>query len=124
MGRPATEMTPENIEDIIRTVRLGLHPDRAAQAHGIAPATMRSHKKRHPEFATRLKEAESSGERGFLGTLIGHCDKQWTACAWMLERRWPERWAKREPEAKPVTRAEVEAAMIAAAKMVSESGGA
>ena len=30
-----------------------------------------------------------------------HTDKQWTACAWILERRWPERWAKREIKEPP-----------------------
>jgi len=89
-------MTDERIEAILRTVRLGLHPDRAAMAHGVSPATLRQHKRRNPEFVTALKEAEASAEQGFLGRILKHTDKQWTAAAWMLERRWPERWAKRE----------------------------
>lgn len=89
-------MTDEAIEAILRTIRLGLHPDRAAAAHGITSSTMRHHRRRHPEFATAIKEAEASAERGFLSRLLQHTEKQWTACAWMLERRWPERWAKRE----------------------------
>ena len=96
MGRPRSEMTDERIEAILRTVRLGLHPDRAAMAHGVSPATLRQHKRRNPEFVTALKEAEASAEQGFLGRILKHTDKQWTAAAWMLERRWPERWAKRE----------------------------
>lgn len=96
MGRPRSEMTDERIEAILRTVRLGLHPDRAAMAHGVSPATLRQHKRRNPDFVTALKEAEASAEQGFLGRILKHTDKQWTAAAWMLERRWPERWAKRE----------------------------
>jgi transposase len=96
MARPRTEMTDDKIEAILRTVRLGLHPDRAAMAHGVSPGTVRSHKKRHPEFATAIKEAEAAAEQGFLGRILKHTEKQWTAAAWMLERRWPERWAKRE----------------------------
>jgi hypothetical protein len=89
-------MTDEKIEAILRTVRLGLHPDRAAMAHGVNPGTMRQHKRRNPEFVTAIKEAEAAAEQGFLGRILKHTEKQWTAAAWMLERRWPERWAKRE----------------------------
>lgn len=96
MARPRTEMTDEKIEAILRTVRLGLHPDRAAMAHGVNPGTMRQHKRRNPEFVTAIKEAEAAAEQGFLGRILKHTEKQWTAAAWMLERRWPERWAKRE----------------------------
>ncbi len=89
-------MTDDKIDAILRTVRLGLHPDRAAMAHGVTASTMRNHRRRHPEFATAIKEAEAAAEQGFLGRILKHTDKQWTAAAWMLERRWPERWAKRE----------------------------
>jgi transposase len=94
-GRPPV-MTEEVQEDILRTIRLGLHADRAALAHGISSGTLRSFKKRNPDFAARMKSAEADAENGFLSRLLMHTDKQWTACAWMLERRWPERWAKKE----------------------------
>jgi len=89
-------MTEENIERILTAVRLGMYPDRAAEMHGISKSTMRMHKKAHPEFLTAIKEAEAHAESTFLGKIYRHMDDQWTACAWMLERRWPERWAKRE----------------------------
>ena len=89
-------MTEENIERILTAVRLGMYPDRAAEMHGISKSTMRMHKKAHPEFLTAIKEAEAHAESTFLGKIYRHMDSQWTACAWMLERRWPERWAKRE----------------------------
>jgi hypothetical protein len=89
-------MTPEVEEKIIRTVALGMYPDRAAEAHGINKATMRAHKKRNPDFATALKEAEATAESGALSAILLHFPRQWTAAAWLLERRWPERWAKRE----------------------------
>lgn len=101
MGRPRSKMTKEQIEAILRTVRLGLHPDRAAAAHGVSSSTMRNHKQRHPDFATAIKEAEAAAEQGYLGRILRHTEKQWTACAWILERRWPERWAKREPKDPP-----------------------
>lgn len=95
VGRPPL-LTPEVIEAILRTISLGLHADRAAMAHGIKPATLRQHKRTHPEFLTAIKEAETRAESTFLSRIMAHTDRQWTAAAWMLERRWPERWAKRE----------------------------
>jgi len=95
-GRPRSEMTPEAEQKILDAVRLGMWPDRAAEMHGIAKSTMRMHKKRNPHFVTAIKKAEAEAESGVHGRMLRHLDDQWTACAWMLERRWPERWAKRE----------------------------
>lgn len=96
VGRPRSTMTPDNCEAVLRNVRFGLHPDRAAQAAGISASTMRAHKRRHPEFATALKEAAAQAEQHFLSRILRHSESQWTAAAWMLERRFPERWRKRE----------------------------
>ncbi len=98
MGRPRTEMTPAVEDKILKTIRLGLHPERAAQAHGVTPSTMRAHRRRHPEFATRIKEAEAASEASFLGRIIKHSEKNWTASAWIMERRWGERWGRNEPQ--------------------------
>jgi len=89
-------MTEEAIAAIVKTVGLGVWPDRAAQIHGVNPATMRAHRKRHEDFATALEKAEAAAEAEFMGKILRHTEKQWTAAAWMLERRWPDRWAKRE----------------------------
>ena len=89
-------MTAEAKEKIVKAVRLGLWPDRAAAMHGIAPGTMRKERKRDPEFATALKRAEAEAEAAVHSKILRHMDRQWTACAWMLERRWPARWSKQE----------------------------
>jgi hypothetical protein len=96
VGRPRTEMTDENIAAILRTVALGVWPDRAAQMHGVSADAMRMHKMRHPEFVTSLEKAEAQAESGYLSKILRHTEKQWTAAAWMLERRWGERWAQRQ----------------------------
>lgn len=95
-GRPRTTMTDEVKAKIVKTVELGMWPDRAAQMHGVLPGAMRKERKRDEEFAARMKEAEAKAEESVLSRVFRHMDDQWTACAWMLERRWPERWAKRE----------------------------
>lgn len=96
MGRPRSAMTDEVIDAILRTVRLGIWPDRAALIHGVNAATMRSHRKRHPDFATALEKAEADAEGMLHSKMIRHMDKQWTAVAWMLERRFKDRYAKPE----------------------------
>lgn len=95
-GRPRTTMTDEAIDQIIKIVGLGMWPDRAAMAVGINASTMRSYRKQNEKFRTLLEKAEARAEGGFHSQMLTHCKKQWTAVAWMLERRWPERWAKAE----------------------------
>ena len=94
-------MTDENVEAILRHVRLGIWPDRAAQMCEVNPSTLRSFKESNEEFRTNLEKAEAIAEASVFGRILRHMDKQWTACAWMLERRWPDRWAKREPSQTP-----------------------
>ncbi|NND85490.1 MAG: hypothetical protein HKN46_10125 [Acidimicrobiia bacterium] len=96
-GRPRSVMTKAAEEKILTAVRLGNWPDRAAQLHGIDPSTLRSHRERNPEFGTALEKAQAAAENSFLSRMLLHTQNQWTAVAWMLERRWPDRWAKREP---------------------------
>ena len=118
IGRPRSTMTPEVVERILETVRLtGCWPNTAARVQGIDPAAMRKHKERHPEFVTLLEQAlataelewhsrilkESVGtpaevERGPDGPVIIVAERRpnWRASSWLLERRWPERWAKKE----------------------------
>lgn len=98
MPRPRSVMTPEAEAKILRAVRLGVWPDRAATIEGIPTATMRAHRRRNKAFAAAVDAAEAEAESAIHGKILRHMEKQWTACAWMLERRWPQRWAKREPE--------------------------
>jgi hypothetical protein len=100
-------MTPDVEAAILKLVTLGMWPDRAAEATGVNKSSMRWHKRRNQEFATAIKKAEAKAEAGYLSRILRHTEKQWTACAWILERRWPERWAKREAVG-PTTEDELE----------------
>lgn len=95
MARPRSAMTPAAIEAILRSVRLGFPPDRAAEAAGVNSATMRSIRKRDKTFATAIKSAEANAEQGYMSRIIKHSETKWQAAAWILERRWPERWAQK-----------------------------
>lgn len=121
-------MTPEVVEAIIRTVKLGLPPQTAAAAHGVGASALKSHRQRHPEFATALEKAESDAIQNIWSRIIltaqgrpaefevqettgkdgkttrktvkvrDELKPQWTAAAWCLERRWPHLFGKKDPD--------------------------
>lgn len=95
-GAPRTVMTQPVIDGILRAVAEGMHPEAAARIQGIDAAALRMHKSRNPDFVTALEKAEAQAESGWLSRIIAHADKQWTAAAWLLERRYRERWRKDE----------------------------
>ena len=98
VGRPRSVMTPEVVETILRHVELGIWPERAARMAGIDGAAMRKHKERNPQFVTDLEKAEAKAEASLHGRMIRAMDDNWTAVAWMLERRFPQRYAKQDPK--------------------------
>lgn len=96
MGRPRSEMDDATCEMIVRCVSLGFSPNRAAQAAGVKPSTMRSRIARDEGFASAVEKAGAGAEMDLLARIIGHSERAWVAAAWILERRWPERWARRD----------------------------
>lgn len=98
VGRPRTSMTDQVIEQILRHVREGIWPERAARLAGIDAAAMRKHKERHSQFVTELEKAEAEAEASLHGRMLRAMDDNWTAVAWMLERRFPQRYAKQDPK--------------------------
>ena len=105
-------MTDEAIEKIITTVALGIWPERACLIHGISADAMRHHKMRHPDFVMALETAEAKAEESFHSKILMHTEKQWTAAAWMLERRWPERYAKKPDTEIHVTQQQAQQAKV------------
>lgn len=95
-GRPRSGMTDEQKELILRQVAAGAYPERAARAAGVVGATMRSRRRSDKAFAQELDRAEACGESTLAGIVGEHAKKIWQAAAWLLERRWPERWARPE----------------------------
>lgn len=57
---------------------------------------------KYTEFLEALKKAEAEAQQ-ILASRIAEEDAQkakgWQRWAWLLERRWPETWAMRQPEA-------------------------
>ncbi|NOZ27976.1 MAG: transposase [Chloroflexi bacterium] len=104
MGR-RTKLTPEVQEKICNFVRQGLTYEVAARAAGISESTFYRWRRRGEgarsgkfrQFWEALKKAEAEAE----SSLVQQIQKEarggtWQAAAWILERRYPERWAKRD----------------------------
>lgn len=104
-GRPvgSTKLTKEIKEKIFQAVRLGLPYDRAAQLAGINPRTFYYWKAKgqagtaptYVRFLQDLKKAEIEGEAAAINEIVKAArDGTWQAAAWLLERRYPDRWAR------------------------------
>ncbi|HEY4309861.1 MAG TPA: hypothetical protein VGN12_10455 [Pirellulales bacterium] len=74
----------------------------AAKHVGCTVSAIRVRADRSREFAQRLKRAESDFEVILLSNIQQAGKKSWNASAWLLERIFPERFAKRRPGTIPV----------------------
>jgi transposase len=108
-GRP-TKRTPETEEAIFACLKEGMTKKAAAAAGGITYMTLRQWEKDFPEFSDALQNAEAAGQQALLRRIwaaAGTPDR-WQAAAWILERRWPQDFARRQalemsgPEGGPI----------------------
>ena len=104
-GRPvgSTRLTKGIREAIIKGIRLGLTYDRAARLAGIHPRTFYLWKQKgaqgkapvYVHFLQALKKAEVEGEAAAINQIVKAAkDGTWQAAAWLLERRFPQRWSR------------------------------
>lgn len=104
-GRP-TALTPELHADIVRTIKAGNYIETAAAMAGINRDTLREWVRqgvRHPKgkygsFARDIEQAMAHAEVIDVLGIRKAGEKEWTARAWLLERRFPDRWGKRGSE--------------------------
>ncbi len=82
----------------------GYPPTTVCRYMGIRYATFKSWLKigqigqivEYAEFQMRISQAEAEAEIETLKKLKSFEDEEWRVPAWMLERRWPEHWARRD----------------------------
>lgn len=100
-----TKLTPEIQERIVLAVRAGNYLSVAARAAGIHEATLyrwlergRGPAGREPyrAFCEALKEAEAAAEVHAVALIRQQMPQQWTAAMTFLERRFPDRWRRRD----------------------------
>ena len=99
-GRP-TKATPETLKIIIDAVSEGLTYETSAALAGITYQTLHDWKKKggqgdpvFVDFAEKLMVAEAEGEYTLLANIRRAGESQWQASAWILERRYPQRYGR------------------------------
>lgn len=87
-------MDAEKQERVIEATRKGLTRAICARLAGVAPSTLYKALREDAEFSQRVKTAQADGEQALIDTIRAASaePKHWTAAAWLLERRYPERY--------------------------------
>lgn len=97
-----TKRTPEVREALLRYIRAGNYHETAIKAAGVSKEFFYSWIKDDLDFANAVKEAEAQAEGEMLSCIreAALADKTWTAAAWYLERKHPDRFGRqdRRPE--------------------------
>lgn len=96
--------TKERTKKISDAVRAGAYPAVAAQMSGIGERTfydwMRKGRNGDPEYANfydSVKDAESEAEIANVALIRqAAMAGTWTAAAWWLERKFPDRWGRKD----------------------------
>lgn len=103
MGRP-TKLTPEIQNRICTALRAGNYRDAAADYAGIDGGTLRRWLARgereqsgtYRAFRAAVREAEAAAELRVVAQWQQHMPESWQACRDYLERRFPDRWGRRD----------------------------
>jgi hypothetical protein len=102
-GRP-TKLTKALIEQICRAIRAGNYPAIAAQSCGVAESTFyrwmeegrTSNKVLRRDFYEEVKRAEAEAEVRAVVVIAKEMPRDWRAAIGLIERRFAERWRRRE----------------------------
>ena len=112
MARPS-KLNAERTAIICDALRECMPYEQAARLADIDVATFRRWRRRGENpttardkpfeaFSAAVKKAEAEAQRELVRRIANpDADKAkgWQRWAWLLERRWPEVWAQRQPEA-------------------------
>lgn len=86
---------PERVEKLLEAIRLGATYRHACDYAGIHIDTFYEWQDKHPEFPEQIKLAEGAGVISNLQVIKTASAENWTAAAWLLERRHPEDYGRR-----------------------------
>jgi len=103
VARPS-KLNAQTTERILTAVRAGCTFEVAAQSAGVGATTFYTWKARgqreergpYRELWEALKRAEAESELTLLAIVRKAAQTQWQAAMTILERRFPERWGRRD----------------------------
>lgn len=98
-GRGKEKLTKDGIKTALRLCRAGLPDCQIAAALGVRPETFsiwRNHPKTENQIqlSKAMKKADAEREAALVTRIMRASDDTWQAAAWLLERRYPDRYAK------------------------------
>lgn len=104
VGGPDTKCSPETIKKIADAIAVGNYIEVASAMGGISKRTYHDWKAKgeegiepYTDFLAAIIEAEAEAEYRALTHIQLAADRGiWQAAAWYLERKHPERWARRD----------------------------
>jgi hypothetical protein len=96
--RPALDEPKKHV--IVALLAVGCSQRVIARYVGCARETIRQTMARDERFAAKVRDAKCNAEVGLLRSIRNAAKKEqhWRAAAWMLERGYPERYARRGPD--------------------------
>lgn len=103
-GRPATIGDPHVVEELLTLIEDGNYPSTAAELVGISDDTLRNWTRRGEQGETpfsallrAIKRASAKAEATEMGKVrkAGEDPRFWAASMTYLERRHPDKWARR-----------------------------
>lgn len=111
VGRPE-KLNPEIQQAICDALEKGSYIETAAAKAGISKTTLYDWLKKgarakdengeyeegllpYVEFSNAIEKAMAAGEQNHVDNIARHAKENWQASAWMLERKFPERWGKK-----------------------------
>jgi transposase len=92
-GRPS-KLTPELTAAIASDVEAGLFAEASCEAHGIGTTTYHRWMAENHAFRAIIKASERRIQHTCLSR-IKEGGEGWQGSAWIMERRFPKRWAMR-----------------------------
>lgn len=98
-GRGKEKLTKDGIQTALRLCRAGLPDCQIAAALGVRAETFsiwRNHPKTENQIqlSKAMKKADAEREAALVTRIMRASDDTWQAAAWLLERRYPDRYAK------------------------------
>lgn len=80
---------------ILDHIRNGCYIKEACEAAGLDRSTFRKWRKDDPTLIPLLKKAKAEQLASMIASIKKAGEREWSATAWYLERRYPEKFAKK-----------------------------
>src|SRR5215470_12072855 len=95
MGR-RSKKTEQTINALLKAIATGAPYVICCKAVGIHFDTFMGWKQTDPEFAAKVEQTSAKAAMRLLGKIEAQATNNFSACAWILERRFPELFSRPE----------------------------